>query len=51
MMTLNVLAAIIAYSAIVAVIVIIARGGLDNDCNQDCNQGRDCSCDDEWNVK
>ena len=51
MITLNALAAIVAYTAIVAVIVIIARSGLDNDCTQDCDQGRDCKCDDEWNFK
>lgn len=51
MMTLNVLAAVIAYAAIIAVVVIIARDGLDNDCTQDCDQGRDCDCDDEWTFK
>lgn len=51
MMVINVLAAVVAYAAIVAAIVIIARGNLGNDCSQDCNQGRCCDCDDEWNFK
>ena len=43
------LLALIAYVAIVAAIMIFCQGV--SDCNQDCNQGRDCDCDDEWNFK
>lgn len=46
MMIVNVLLALIAYAAIITAVVIFVRGPFDNKCNQECNQGRDCDCDD-----
>lgn len=42
---LMILTGVIAYAAIIAVIVIVMRNTRNN-CNQDCQQGRDCDCDD-----
>lgn len=39
------LLAAIAYGAVVAAIVIFCRGSKSG-CGQDCNQGRNCDCDD-----
>ena len=47
---MEIVLALIAYSAIIAVIVIFCQGVRSN-CNQDCRQGRDCDCtneDDMW---
>lgn len=41
---------LLAYGSIAAAIVIFLRGA--TDCNQDCNQGRNCDCtDDEFTFK
>lgn len=41
---------LLAYGSIAAAIVIFLRDP--TDCNQDCNQGRDCDCDnDTWTFK
>lgn len=45
---MEILLAIIAYAAVIASIVIFCRG-VNGDCNQDCNQGRKCDCDDGSN--
>ena len=47
---MEVVLAVIAYSAIIAEVVLYARGRLGS-CDQDCDQGRKCVCDDEWSVK
>ena len=51
MEAVNVLLALIAYTAIITAVVIFVRGSYNDKCDQDCNQGRDCHCDDEWNFK
>lgn len=48
MMIVNVLLALLAYSIIIFLVVYFVRGvAVNNRCNQDCRQGRDCDCEDE----